>query len=227
MERNLLPPSPPRASAAEAIYQALRDAITNGTLAPAERLREIHLSRHFGVSTTPVREALLRLSRDGLVEISPNRGAIVTALDRRAIVELYEVREVLEGRTVRLAALASARDFTPLENLLASAQASLDEPDQITFNRLDVEFHRHLNMLGGNASLAVLAEQVHRRIQGVRARCAIRLAGRPAISHAQHLALLAAVRARNVDDAEQVLREHIHSVRDAVLQVFADATTFQ
>ncbi len=67
MTRGILPPSPQRASAAETIYQALRGAITNGTLAPTERLREVHLSRHFGVSTTPIREALLRLSRDGLV----------------------------------------------------------------------------------------------------------------------------------------------------------------
>ncbi len=221
MTQGILPTLPARSSTTETVYYALREAITNGTLAPASRLREVHLSRHFGVSTTPIREALLRLSRDGLVEISPNRGAIVTALDRKGIADLYDVREALEERAVRLAACTSERDFTPLEALLTDARRCLDEPDQLTFNRLDIAFHRQLNALGGNAALAELAEQVHRRIQGVRARCAIQLAGRPAISHAHHLALLAAVRDRDADLAAVTLREHVHSVRDAVLRVLA------
>ncbi len=222
MTHEVLPSVTARSSTAEAIYQALREAITNGALAPAARLREQHLSRHFGVSTTPVREALLRLSRDGLVEIYQNRGAVVASLDRQGIADLYEIREVLEERAVRRAALAPTQDFSTIDQLLAEMAPSLNDADQITFNRLDVDLHRQINLLSGNVALADLAEQIQRRIQVVRARCAIQLAGRPAVSHAQHLALLQAIRECEPDQAAALLREHIRSVRDAVLHVFTE-----
>jgi DNA-binding GntR family transcriptional regulator len=217
-----LPAAPERASAAETIYYALRESITSGTLAPGARLREIPLAHHFGASTTPVREALRRLDREGLVRLAPNRGATVAAFDPQEVAALYEARQVLEQHAVRLAAHKPERDFAPLEVLLSKMAAVINEPDQIAFNQLDVEFHRRLNDLGGNIPIAELAEQVHRRIQGVRVRCAVHLAGRPAISHAQHEALVAAVHARDADQAVAILQEHLRSVRAAVIRVLAD-----
>lgn len=208
-----------RASTAETIYQALREAITSGTLAPADRLREQHLSRHFGVSSTPIREALQRLSQDGLVEIQPNRGAVVATLDRKGIADLYEIREVLEERAVRLAAEAPSQDFTRIDALMAQIEPHLAEADQLTYNRLDVELHREINLLSGNRALADLAEQMQRRIQVVRSRYAIQLAGRPVLSNQEHVKLLLAIRQHDPDLAAQRLREHVRSVRTAVLQI--------
>lgn len=217
-----LPVAPERTSAATTIYFALREGITSGALAPGARLREIPLAHHFGVSTTPIREALRRLDREGLVHLAPNRGATVAAFDPQEVAALYEARQVLEQHAVRLAAQRPERDFAPLETLLTSMAAVVDEPDQIAFNQLDVEFHRRLNDLGGNIPIAELAEQVHRRIQGVRVRCAVHLAGRPAISHAQHEALVATVRARDADGAAALLQEHLRSVCAAVIHILMD-----
>jgi DNA-binding GntR family transcriptional regulator len=208
-----------RGSLADLVYSALRDAITGGTLAPGFHLREILLARHFAVSTTPVREALRRLERDGLVSVHPHRGAVVTAFDPREIVNLYEIREVLECRAVRSAALARQHDFSRVEELLRESKAVAKRPDQIEFNRVDVAFHRALYAIGGNLQLAELIERVHRQIQGVRVRCAIYLPGRPAISYAEHRAILAAVKARDADRAEELTRTHILVVRDVVADV--------
>jgi len=205
----------------DVVSDALRDAIADGMLAPGVRLREVALAERFGVSPTPVREALRRLEREGLVEVDPHRGASVATFDAAEIADLYEVHEVLECRAVRRAAMAGDQDFSRGEALLAAAEGVLTDPDQVGFNRLDLAFHRALNGMGGNAALAELIEQIHRRIQGVRIRCAGHLPDRPVHSHAQHLEILAAVRAQDADRAETLARAHIHSVRDAVLRVLA------
>lgn len=214
-----------RTSLADVVYQALRDAITSAVLSPGFRLREIALARHFGVSTTPIREALRRLEREGLVEVTPNRGAVVAAYNLRQVTDLYEVREVLECRAIRRAALARGpRDLSRVEALLAEAASVLEAPDQVEFNRLDVELHRALSDVGGNDQLAELAERVHRQIQSVRVRCAVHLPGRPTRSHAEHQAIVAAVEAGDADRAETLVRAHIDGVRDAVTRVLAGQT---
>lgn len=207
-----------REGLADAVYHALREAITNGSLSPGLRLREVSLAKQFAVSATPVREALRRLEREGLVEVSLHRGATVATFDLRTIADLYETREVLECRAVRRAAMAHAGNFAPVEAIMAETAvcAPTDDP---AFHRLDIAFHRAVNEIGGNLQLAELAERVHRRIQGVRARCAVHLPGQSAISHGQHKAILAAVRAGDADGAERLTRIHIATVRDAVFGV--------
>jgi DNA-binding GntR family transcriptional regulator len=207
---------------ADAVSDALRDAITDGTFGPGSRLREVALAKHFGVSATPVREALRRLEREGLVAVDPYRGATVATLSAAQLADLYEIHELLECRAVRRAAQAADRDLPDLEPILAEAETLLTEPDQTSFNRLDLAFHRTLNRSGGNPPLAELIEQLHRRIQGVRIRHAGHLPGRPALSHAQHREILEAVRGGDVDRAEALARRHIRSVRDAVMGVLAN-----
>lgn len=204
---------------ADAVADALRDAITDGAVSPGWRLREVALAKHFGVSATPVREALRRLEREGLVVVDPYRGATVTALTAAELADLYEIHELLECRAVRRAAGAGERSLAGLDAVLAEAETKLTEPDQTAFNRLDLAFHRALNRLGGNVPLAEMIEQLHRRIQSVRIRQAGHLPGRPALSHAQHLEILRAVRLGQADRAEALAREHIRSVRDAVEDV--------
>lgn len=212
-----------RGSLADMAYAALRDAISSGTLGPGLRLREAALAKHFGVSPTPIREALRRLEREGLVEVSLNRGAAVAAVSRQEIVDLYEIREVLEERAVRRAAEAAQRDFARIEALQAEAETAVTEPDQVQFNRLDIEFHRALNDLGGNVQLAELAERIHRRIQGVRVRLSVHVPGRPIVSHAEHQAILSAVQTRDPDRAASLINAHIVGVRDVVVHVLWEA----
>lgn len=213
----------PRQSLADSVHAALRDAITTGLLPPGERLREVELARHFAISPTPVREAIRRLEREGLITVLPYRGATVAQLDAGQLADLYDIHELLECRAVRLAAEAGPRETRALDAVMREMDELLrgPEPDQNTFNRLDLRFHRRLNELSGNAALAQLIEQIHLRIQSIRIHVAGHIQGRPAASHAQHNAILAAVKAGDADRAETLARDHIHTVRETVLRMLA------
>ena len=217
-----LPILGPRARLIDVVHEALRDAIAGGVLPPGTRLREAAIAQQYGVSVTPVREAMRRLEREGLVAVSPHRGAMVSVFTARDIANLYEIHEVLQCRAARHAAAAAHCDFAALEALLAAMAAVLDEPDQREFNRLDLAFHRAINDMGGNPQLADLIEQTHRRILSQRIRLAVHLPGRPALSHAQHHELFIAVRTGDADRAEMLTRAHIRSVRDAVVRLLED-----
>lgn len=186
----------------------------SGALEPGTRLREIPLSQHFDVSTTPVREALRRLEAEGLAEVSPRRGAVVTRFDESRIRELYELREILEMAAARKAAVADA-DLAALTELYRSAGNHLGEDDQAAFYELDVQFHRTIGDLGGNTELAAAAEKVHRQIQSVRARHALR--SRTKVAHRQHKKLLDAIRAGDADAAADAVRVHIGSAAEHVI----------
>jgi DNA-binding GntR family transcriptional regulator len=211
----------PRESLADHVYRTLLDGITSGTLDPGQHLREVQLAQQFRVSTTPIREALRRLEREGLVHVSPHRGAIVAEFDATAVANLYEVRQLLECHAIRQAAAVVDRDFTRIDELLADMARVIDAPDQLRFNQLDLALHRELDDLAGNPQLSELAARVHRQIQGVRARCAVHLPGRPSTSHAQHQAIVAAVRTREAAAADALLQQHIESVRSVVVRVLA------
>lgn len=216
-----LAPGSARQSLVDIAYEALRDAITSGSLLPGTRLREAALAKHFSVSTTPVREALRRLDREGLVRLSPNRGAIVAEFDLREILDLFEVREVLECRAVNRAAGQRSRNLKQAEALMAAAARQITQRDRVEWNRLEVAFHRAINDLSGNFELADLAERIHRTVQGLCVRCMREPLYGPdklRLMQAQHQAILDAVRDGNAADAEVRAREHIHHIRDSIAE---------
>ena len=114
-----------RQSLVDVAYVALRDAITSGTLLPGARLREAALAKHFAVSTTPIREALRRLDREGLVRLAPNRGAVVTEFNLREILDLFEIRELLECGAARRAANQTSRDVRHAERLVDVSEGAV------------------------------------------------------------------------------------------------------
>jgi DNA-binding GntR family transcriptional regulator len=227
MSSDDLPPLPglaaggTRQSLVDIAYVALRDAITSGALLPGTRLREAALARHFAISTTPVREALRRLDREGLVRLSPNRGAVVAEFNLREILDLFEIREVLECRAVRRAALQHTRDLCQAETLLSAEAKQVAMHDRVEWNRLEVAFHRAITGLSGNFELAELAERVHRSVQGLCVRCLREPLYGPdqlQLMQSHHQAILDAVRAGDADAAERQTREHIQHVRDSVAE---------
>jgi DNA-binding GntR family transcriptional regulator len=108
-----------------AVTEIIRRAITEGRLQPGERLKEEELARELGISRTPVREALLILQAEGLVDAAPNRGATVQSLSLTELIDLYDLRALLEGAAARLA----ARSITPEQ--VAKLRASCDRLDQL------------------------------------------------------------------------------------------------
>jgi DNA-binding GntR family transcriptional regulator len=214
MNYNPIPPLVGSGGLVDQIRDSLFIAIISGSLEPGARLREIPLSKYLGVSTTPVREALRRLDAEGLVEVSPRRGAIVTALDAHQVADLYQLRIVLETAAGRMAAL-SGRPMDSVEGLIKQSGRYLDEEPQVTFHRLDVDLHRAIAELSGNKELARTVEHVHRQIQAVRIRCHV--PGRLRVAHSQHEEIASAIRAGDPEAAEAALIRHIGSARDNVL----------
>jgi DNA-binding GntR family transcriptional regulator len=210
-----------RQSLVDIAYEAVREAITSGHLLPGTRLREAALARHFSISTTPVREALRRLDREGLVRLSPNRGAIVAEFNSREILDLFEIREVLECRAVRRAASQAARNLSRAEEVVAAAAKQVALHDRVEWNRLEVGFHRAINDLSGNFELAELTERIHRTVQGLCVRCMREPIFGPEtlqLMQSQHQAILSAVREGNPRQAESSARTHIQYIRDSIAQ---------
>lgn len=203
---------------ADRIRDVLRTAITTGALPPGFRLRENHLAEHFDCSSTPVREAVRRLEGDGLVRILPRRGAEVVGFDQQALVELFEVREVLELAAARLAAerhldraaLAEVRGL-----IVQQESLSHDEP---AAQRLNTDIHAAIARLSGNHQLAGLVERVNNQIDAARARLGNSV--RHGVRHATkaHRAWLGAAASRTPERAVGILADHLSSAREAVLE---------
>ena len=213
---DVLEPLSDRGSLVDQVRESIHVAITSGRLDPGARLREIPLSHHFGVSTTPVREALRRLESEGLVEVHARRGAVVVALEDDVVSDLYDLRLVLETAAARRAAALETLDLSPVYLLMAQAEALVGGPES-EFAQVDVALHRAINDLGGNTELAATAERVHRRIQSVRVRSAV--PGRLRVAQDQHAEIVESLRRHDPDLAEVATRRHIEQARDNVLGV--------
>jgi DNA-binding GntR family transcriptional regulator len=216
-EMTALAPLSDRGSLVDQVRDSLHAAITSGRLEPGARLREIPLSQHFGVSTTPVREALRRLASEGLVQVLPRRGAVVVALDEAMVSDLYDLRLILETAAARRAASAVERELAPIYALMSQLEALVNGSGEADFAQGDVTLHRAINDIAGNRELSETTERIHRRIQSVRVRSAV--PGRLRIAQDQHAEIVEALRRRDPDLAEAAARRHIESAKDNVLTV--------
>lgn len=194
-------------------YRRLLEDIGNGHLAPGARLRETELAERFGISRTPIREAIRQLEADGLVVHMPRQGATIRVLDYSEVMELYEMRAVLEGTAARLAArAASDLELDELETLNAElAQAS----DVRTAYELNRQFHMTLLDAAKNRYLikSVNALQKTLLIIGT---STLAEADRAQQAVKEHADLLVALKARDGVRAEELMRAHIeaaHRVR--------------
>ncbi|MEO1563032.1 MAG: GntR family transcriptional regulator [Pseudomonadota bacterium] len=133
----------PNVSSGAAAYEALLKAISDGTLKPGDRLREVEVSKLLNLSRTPVREALRRLESDGIVEHQPRIGAAVRQLSHSEIVELYEMRVVLERTAAEMAAKhASEAEIDTLEGLNRDIAESRNDP--VAAAAINQSFHKAL-----------------------------------------------------------------------------------
>ena len=203
-------------------FEALRADILRGRHRPGRRLGEVGLARELGMSRTPVREALRRLAADGLVELSANRGARVVEHDAADLDSVFVLRAHAEGIAARTAArTATDEDVEELQRLaLAVADAARPEdggePDLEAVYEFNRQFHDLLLQLSGSTSLAsVVGSLVHSTILMRTYRAFDDDAMHRSVEH--HLELVAAVRARDPDWAECVMRSHLYSARAALL----------
>jgi DNA-binding GntR family transcriptional regulator len=208
-------------SLADQAYDALRGAIAEGRLQPGERIREVALAEELGISRTPIREALQRLARDGLIQQDARNGARVTELSMAAIQELYDLRVILEGSAARFAALsATANDRQRLTAILAKEAEHLG--DAVAMAKLNKLFHQGLCQAANNRFLsnAVATFSTTLLLLGPTTLAAGQRADE---SHAEHSAIIAAVGAGDAALAERLMRGHIDRAREIRLAMFLEA----
>lgn len=193
------------------VYERLREALIDLTFAPGEPLREAALVERFGVSKTPIREALVRLERDGLVEIAPYRGARARTYSADDLRQLYEVREILETECARRAAEAMDGEITEaLARNVDSSGSALERGDlKAVAERLD-EFDELLLGQLRNAMIVDLVDRLQAHLKRIGPVGAS--AERFAVSIDQHRAILKAIAAHDAASAAHLMRQHLQHV---------------
>jgi DNA-binding GntR family transcriptional regulator len=195
------------ATLATQVYDHLLRQISSGALPPGQPLREVELSQQLGVSRTPVREALLRLTEYGLVE-GEGRSARVRRPTAAEVVHLFQVRRALEREAVRLACgRLTAADFARLAAADPNELADTDEFEAACY-RFDLELHRTIAERCGNPLLAAKLRKLHDRVQLVHKPVADRRS-RLARELAEHRAIIAALRAGDRRAARRAVCEHL------------------
>ncbi|QXE38953.1 GntR family transcriptional regulator [Streptomyces sp. GMY02] len=197
------------------ILGALRSALVRGELAPGEVYSAPALGDRFGVSATPVREAMQQLALEGAVEVVPNRGFRVTERSTQELAELTEVRALIEVPVMlRLARTVPAERWTELRPLAEATSAAAAAGDRAAYAECDRAFHRALLSPCGNAQLVMFADDLLRRAQWP-------LVTAPAVRRAdlladaaEHSALLDALEARDLRVIQSLLREHFEGTSD-------------
>lgn len=197
----------------QAVLDALRSAIIDGTYLPGERLVEEEIAARFDVSRNPTREALHALSVEGFVEIEPRRGARVATMNARRAGELFEVRAPLEGLVARLAAQRrTPADLVHLRDVLGAGTAAAAEGRLDELPALNTEFHTSLAVAAGNELLAGTLARLSDIIRWV---YAARISKRSTRSWDEHAAIVAAVADRDAERAERRGAEHISAAAAA------------
>ncbi len=193
----------------EQVFDHLREEILSSRLKPGQELNELALSAELEVSRGPIREALGRLASEGLVKITPRRGAIVSELTDEEFVEAYQVREALETLAIRLAVPRIEADELDRLRELHREMTELVANDEIKeFFDANAAFHQQIVDASGNTKLG----EHYRLLMAQMARYLARsltLRGTTDSSPPEHAAILAAVEAGDAEEAARLLANHI------------------
>lgn len=187
-------------------YSLILEAIDVGVFKPGDRLVESDLAERFGVSRTPIREALQRLETQSLLA-RDGRSLIVSSLDHNQMAELYVVRTELEGLAARLAARhATAEEVRVLSDMVVEDQKLVDDPSALA--RANRRFHKQIHLASHNRYLVQQLDLVHRSM-ALMATTSIAVEGRGEDTLVEHQAIVEAIAGRDEDGAYSALRAHI------------------
>ena len=187
-------------------YSLILEAIDVGVFKPGDRLVESDLAERFGVSRTPIREALQRLETQSLLA-RDGRSLIVSSLDHNQMAELYVVRTELEGLAARLAARhATAEEVRVLSDMVEEDQKLVNDPSALS--RANRRFHKQIHLASHNRFLVQQLDLVHRSM-ALMATTSIAVEGRGEDTLVEHQAIVDAIAGRDEDGAYSALRAHI------------------
>ena len=196
----------------ERAHERIREAIQDGRLAPGSRVRENEVAEWLGMSRTPVREAIFRLEAEGLLTHCSRQGLTVATLDYQAVIELYAMREVLEGTAGRLAALhASDAEVETLREMI-EIEREVSSEDAVRATQANRRFHQLLHHAAHNRyllkSLNALGDAMI-----LLGHTTLALPGRHTTALKEHAALYEAVERRDPEAAEEAARRHIRGAQ--------------
>ena len=192
------------------VYKIIKEGITSQRLLAGAPLKELDLSRQLGVSRTPIREALNQLSKEGIVDFYPRKGAFVRHWTKEGVTEVLILREVLEGLAARLATQKlSEESIQRLKGYFESFKGKSSE-----YGQLDEKFHNEVIQASGSARLIDLIKNLHDNLQMLNMR-AVSFASPQRIRESleEHMKIIRAFEAREGDLAEKLAREHFQRTR--------------
>jgi DNA-binding GntR family transcriptional regulator len=197
----------------------VRRRIIAGEIPPGVNISELALAQEFGVSRTPVRETFKQLQTEGLIEIRARVGTFVTTPSRREILELFEMKELLEGAAARLLAQRGrVPEIDQLEENLRQFDQAVASDDRARYVELVDEFHNLLIVGADNAKLVGHYRTLMNQLAYSRlVTTSLSQPGRPLQSDREHHLVLDLIIAKDGDTAERVMREHVRASRQALL----------
>ena len=201
-------------------YGLILDAIDIGVYKPGDRLVESELADRFGVSRTPIREALQRLETQSLLS-RDGRSLIVSSLDHSQIAELYVVRSELEGLAARLAARhATIEEKRVLQDMVDDDYKVVDDPNALS--RANRRFHKQIHLASHNRFLVQQLDLVHRSM-ALMATTSLAADGRGEVALAEHQQIVDAIMNGHEDKADECLRQHISIAFSTRLKLLAES----
>lgn len=211
---------PAKRSLGRSVYDRLKRAIIQGDFSTGSRVVESRLAAALGISRTPVREAIHKLEREGLLRQEPKGGFFVAGLGRSDIEETFGIRSVLESYAARLAAMRHLEgELKPLEEKLGDYQKCLDREDLGALPQINTEFHDLLYGLSRSPRLIKMINDLRDQIYRFRL-VILKKRATAELSNNDHRSMLKAIRDRDTDGVERLVREHILRGQDIVLRQF-------
>jgi DNA-binding GntR family transcriptional regulator len=210
----------------ERVLGALRSAIIRGDHEPGVALSEVALAQSYGISRTPVREALKQLQVEGLVQVVPRVGTFVAAPSRRDVVELFQVKEVLEGLGARLLAMRGrVAQVEQLKRNVRASEEAVASGDAVRYAELVHEFHDVIVEGADNAKLAAHYRTLMNQLSYHRlVLTSLAQPGRPDRSLAEHRMILERILDKDIYGAETVMRDHVRASHRELLAGLSDAS---
>ena len=204
----------------EIVYEELKSQILKGRLIPGTRLMEVELSKKMGASRTPVREAIKMLAEDNLVAIEPNKGAYVSKIAIRDLLEILEIREAIDSSTSYHAAeRINDKLKKELKAAMENYNKATERRDQKNMIKWDTEFHRIIVEATGNKVMMHIAEEIRELVLRFRY---LYYGGFKRCVHVgiEHKAIYEAIEQGDARKAKIVAREHIRTIRDDILREY-------
>ena len=199
------------------VFKAIENAILNGEYKEGDSLNELKISQELGVSRTPVREALMQLELEGLVNNVPNKGATVVGISDKDIRDIYEIRILIEGLAARLCAEhITEEEMKALDKIIDLQEFYLMKKDTDQIWRLDSDFHNILYDASGSRPLRYMLTSFHNYIKRARD-ISMHAEGRAEKAVGEHRAILEAIRLHDPELAEKRTAVHIINAENNLL----------